>query len=86
LKNPVVVIDCDCFQTFVERENFFGKYADRLLVKILPEVSNVCNAYEVSVQEIDLREKGYKIKVKRRFFMSFLKSSLKLVVIGILRI
>ena len=47
MKNPVVVIDCDCFQTFVERENFFGKYADRLLVKILPEVSNVCNAYKI---------------------------------------
>jgi hypothetical protein len=45
LKNPVAVIDCDCFQTFVERENFFGKDTGKLLVKILPGVSNVCNLY-----------------------------------------
>ena len=45
MKNPVAVIDCDCFQTFVERENFFGKDTGKLLVKILPGVSNVCNLY-----------------------------------------
>jgi hypothetical protein len=46
LKNSVVVVNyCDCFHAFVEGESFFGKDTDRLLVKILPGVSNVCNAY-----------------------------------------
>jgi len=45
LKNKVEVIYCDCSQAFVERENFFRKDADKLLVKILPGVSNVCNLY-----------------------------------------
>jgi hypothetical protein len=45
LKNPVAVIDCDCFQTFVEKENFFGKDTGKLFVKTLPGVSNVCNLY-----------------------------------------
>jgi hypothetical protein len=39
LKNPVAVIHCDCFQTFVERENFFEKDTDRFLAKILFGVS-----------------------------------------------
>jgi hypothetical protein len=39
LKNLVAVIDCDCFQTFVERENFFGKDTDRFLAKMLFRVS-----------------------------------------------
>jgi hypothetical protein len=45
LKNKVEAIYCGCFQTFVERESFFGKDVDKLLVKILPGVSNVCNVY-----------------------------------------
>jgi hypothetical protein len=38
LKNPVAVIDCDCFQTFAEKENFFGKDTGKLFVKTLPGV------------------------------------------------
>jgi hypothetical protein len=34
LKNPVAVIYCDCFQTFVVRENFFEKDTDKFLGKI----------------------------------------------------
>lgn len=34
LKNPVAVIYCDCFQTFVVRENFFEKDTDKFLDKI----------------------------------------------------
>jgi len=45
LKNPVSVIYCNCFQAFVERENFFGKDTGKFLDKILLGVSNVCNAY-----------------------------------------
>jgi len=45
LKKEVEVIYCDCFQTFVEKENFFGKDTDRFLAKILSGISNVCNAY-----------------------------------------
>jgi hypothetical protein len=35
LKNSLAVIDCDCFQTFVERENFVRKDAGKFLAKIL---------------------------------------------------
>jgi pyruvate/2-oxoglutarate dehydrogenase complex dihydrolipoamide acyltransferase (E2) component len=41
----VAVIYCDCPQTFVERENFVGKEAAKLLAKILLGVSNVSNLY-----------------------------------------
>jgi len=33
LKNPLAVIYCGCFQTFVEGENFFGKDNGNLLDK-----------------------------------------------------
>jgi len=39
LKNPLAVIDCDRFQTFAERENFFEKDAGKLLTKTLSVVS-----------------------------------------------
>jgi len=39
LKNKVEVIYCDCFQTFVEGENFFEKDAGKFLAKILSRVS-----------------------------------------------
>ena len=46
LKNPLAVIYCDCFHTFVEGENFFGKDTGKFFAKILSELSNVCNAYK----------------------------------------
>jgi hypothetical protein len=45
------VIDCGCFQTFVERENFFGKDTGKFLAKILLGVSNVCNGYTKKMKE-----------------------------------
>jgi hypothetical protein len=39
LKSPLAVIDCDCFQTFVVRENFFGKDTGKFFAKILLGVS-----------------------------------------------
>jgi len=45
LKDPLAVIYCDCFQTFVERQNLFGKDTDKLLAEILPGVLNVCDLY-----------------------------------------
>jgi len=45
LKKNGIGIYCDCFQTFVERENFFEKDAGKLLAKMLLRVSNVCNSY-----------------------------------------
>jgi len=46
LKNKVGVTYCDCFQTFVARENFFEKDTDRLFAKISSRVSNICKEYE----------------------------------------
>jgi hypothetical protein len=51
LKNKVEAIYCDCFQTFVERENFFGKDTGKFLAKILLGVSNVCNVYTKKMKE-----------------------------------
>gem|GEM_PF-6587851 len=45
MKNSLVVIYCDCFQTFVERENFVGKDAGKFLAKILPGDPNICNVH-----------------------------------------
>jgi len=45
LKNKVEVIYCDCFQTFVERENSVGKDTNRFLTEILFGVSSVWNVY-----------------------------------------
>jgi len=44
-EKQVEVIYRNCFQTFVERENFVGKDTDRLFAKISSRVSNVCNLY-----------------------------------------
>jgi len=62
LKNSLVVIDCGCFQTFVERENFFGKdtgkFLAKILAKILLGVSNVCNVYNC------LTNYNFEVKIK----------------------
>lgn len=47
MKNPVAVIYCDCFQTFVEKENFFEKDACKFIVEILLGVPNVCSLYRL---------------------------------------
>lgn len=39
MKDLVMVIDCDRFQTFAERENFFGKDANKFLAKMLSGAS-----------------------------------------------
>jgi hypothetical protein len=46
LQNPLEVTYCDCFQTFVERKNFFGRDTDKLSAKILPEVPNIRNVHK----------------------------------------
>ncbi|PIV55808.1 MAG: hypothetical protein COS15_02960 [Caldiserica bacterium CG02_land_8_20_14_3_00_36_38] len=41
MKNKVEAIYCDCFQTFVVRENFFERDTDKFLAEILPRVSQM---------------------------------------------
>jgi hypothetical protein len=52
LKNPLAVVYCNCFHTFVERENFVGKDAGKFSAEILLGVSSVCNLYVVHAKKL----------------------------------
>ena len=78
MKNPLAVIYCDCFQTFVEKENFFGKDAGKLLTKTLSVVSYnihsnmiLLNNVSENVNRVD--HHGSQMYVTRTIFKKVLK-------------
>jgi hypothetical protein len=58
LKSHIAVIYCDCFQAFVEGENFFGRDTGKFIF-CRPNVENIANeslskAYAMQTLNLDL--------------------------------